>query len=105
MRVAEDQMHSAISQTTKGFGVYDMDATLDWCGGFWYWCWNQACAIKGFENPFGASNTVLWSPQRAIHWAMQDADASTAVPLQGRRVPWTEKAGRNTATSDGMATS
>lgn len=82
MRVAEDQMNSAISQTS-GFGVYDMDVTLDWCGGFAYWCWNQACAIKGFENPFGGSNTVLWSPQRAIHWAIQDTTPAQLLRYKG----------------------
>src|SRR5262245_26767946 len=71
IRVAEDQMHSAVARTS-GFGAYNMDATLNWCGGFAYWCWDQACAIRGEENPFGDSNTVLWSPQRAIHWGMQD---------------------------------
>ena len=82
IRVAEDQMHSAISQTS-GFGVYDMDAKLDWCGGFAYWCWNQACAIQGQENPFGGSGTVLWSPQRAIHWAMQDATPAQLLRYKG----------------------
>ncbi len=82
IRVAEDQMYSAISQTS-GFGVYDMDAKLDWCGGFAYWCWNQACAIQGGENPFGASNTVLWSPQRAIHWAMQDTTPAQLLRYKG----------------------
>jgi hypothetical protein len=69
LRVAEDQMHSAIAQS-DGFGVYNMDAGLDWCGGFAYWCWDQASAIKGVNNPFGGDNKVLWSPQRAIDWAM-----------------------------------
>jgi hypothetical protein len=82
IRVAEDQMHSAISQS-RGFGVYDMDASLDWCGGFAYWCWNQACAIQGVENPFGSSNTVLWSPQRAIHWAMQDTTPAQLLRYKG----------------------
>ncbi len=82
IRVAEDQMHSAISQTS-GFGVYDMDPKLDWCGGFAYWCWNQACAIKGEDNPFGSSNTVLWSPQRAIHWAMQPATPAQLLRYKG----------------------
>jgi hypothetical protein len=71
IRVAEDQMNSAIAQTS-GFGVYNMASNLNWCGGFAYWCWEQACAIRGEENPFGGSNTVLWSPQRAIDWGMQD---------------------------------
>ena len=72
MRVAEDQMHSAVSGTS-GFGVYNMTSDLDWCGGFAFWCWEQACTIKGEPNPFGGSNKVLWSPQRALHWAIQES--------------------------------
>src|SRR5579862_5260440 len=82
LRVAEDQMHSAIAHGA-GFGVYNMAADLDWCGGFAYWCWDQACAIKRFENPFGGSNTVLWSPQRAIHWAMQDTTPAQLLRYAG----------------------
>jgi hypothetical protein len=82
MRVAEDQMNSAISRTS-GFGVYDMDAKMDWCGGFAYWCWNQACAILGTENPFGGESSVLWSPQRAIHWAMQDTTPAQLLRYKG----------------------
>lgn len=82
LRVAEDQMNSHVSETS-GFGVYNMDAKLDWCGGFVYWCWDQACAIQGVENPFGGSNTVLWSPQRAIHWAMQDTTPGQLLRYAG----------------------
>lgn len=82
IRVAEDQMHSAVAQTS-GFGVYNMESNMDWCGGFAYWCWEQACAIKGEENPFGGSNTVLWSPQRAIHWAMQDTTPAQLLRYAG----------------------
>jgi hypothetical protein len=83
MRVAEDQMNSAVSRTS-GFGVYDMSANLDWCGGFAYWCWKQACAIQGIENPLGGSNEVLWSPQRAIHWAMKDTTPAQLLRYKGR---------------------
>jgi hypothetical protein len=82
IRITEDQMYSAIART-DGFGVYNMDATLDWCGGFAYWCWDQACAIKWEENPFGGSNTVLWSPQRAIHWGMQDTTPAQLLRYAG----------------------
>jgi hypothetical protein len=82
IRVAEDQMCSAIAQT-RGFGVYNMDNNLDWCGGFAYWCWDQACAIRGDENPFGGLSTVLWSPQRAIHWAMQPTTPAQLLRYQG----------------------
>lgn len=70
IRVAEDQMNSAIAQTSTGFGVYDIDSSYDWCGAFAHWCWKQASAIKGVPNPFGSEGHVLWSPQRAIHYAM-----------------------------------
>jgi hypothetical protein len=82
IRVAEDQMHSAVART-NGFGVYNMASNLDWCGGFAYWCWDQACAIRGDENPFGGSNKVLWSPQRAIHWAMQPTTPAQLLRYQG----------------------
>lgn len=90
IRVAEDQMNSAICRETRGFGIYNMDKSLDWCGGFAYWCWDQAAAIKGVDNPFGPKNTVLWSPQRALHWAMQPLTAgqilrwSGASPMDGK---------------------
>lgn len=72
IRIAEDQLHSAVSTKSTGFGVYNIADNLDWCGAFAYWCWAQACAIKGVANPFGSKNTVLWSPQRAISYAMQN---------------------------------
>ena len=81
IRVAEDQMHSTVAQTS-GAGIY-MDTGMDWCGGFAYWCWDQACAIRGEENPFGGSNTVLWSPQRAIHWGMQDTTPAQLLRYKG----------------------
>ena len=81
-RVFDDQMNSAIGKTSRGFGAY-MDKSLDWCGGFAYWCWDQACAIKGVENPFGTKQTVLWSPQRAIHWAIQDTTPGQLLRYSG----------------------
>jgi hypothetical protein len=72
IRIAEDQMHSAIASQSNGFGVYNIADDLNWCGAFAYWCWEQACAIKRESNPFGPKSTVLWSPQRAISYAMRD---------------------------------
>lgn len=84
IRVAEDQMHSAVcTASNAGFGVYDIDASLNWCGAFAYWCWAHACAIKGVPNPFGSNNTVLWSPQRAIHWAMDPSTAGQLLRYSG----------------------
>lgn len=81
-RVFDDQMYSAIGRASSGFGAY-MDKSLDWCGGFAYWCWDQACAIKGVTNPFGDKQTVLWSPQRAIHWAIQDMSPGQLLRYSG----------------------
>jgi hypothetical protein len=71
IEVARDQMNSAISigHSQNGFGVYMKSDTLNWCGAFAYWCWDQAAFIKGETNPFASGgNEVLWSPQRAIEW-------------------------------------
>jgi hypothetical protein len=67
IEIAVDQMNSAMSRT-DGFGTYLPEKSYDWCGSFVYYCWAQACAIKGVTNPFGAEQKVLWSPQRAIEW-------------------------------------
>ena len=89
MRVAEDQMNSRIARETRGFGAY-MDAQYDWCGGFAYWCWKQASAILAVENPFGPRSTVLWSPQRALHWGIQETTPGQILrwagssPMDGR---------------------
>jgi hypothetical protein len=79
--VAEDQMHSAICQTS-GFGRYDIPE-YDWCGTFAYFCWKMAAAIKGVENPFGAEKNVLRSPQKAIHWAMQPTTPGVVLRYKG----------------------
>jgi hypothetical protein len=87
IRVAEDQMNSSVC-LGNGFGVY-MPAQIipkkpaDWCGGFAYWCWRQAAALKGVENPFGEDESVLWSPQRAIGWAMQNPHKAVVFRYKG----------------------
>lgn len=83
VRVAEDQLQSAISCRSTGFGVYNIDAQYDWCGAFAYWCWAQASFIHGDSNPIGSKNTVLWSPQRAIDWAMEPASQGQLVRYKG----------------------
>jgi hypothetical protein len=89
LRVAEDQMHSKIGRS-DGFGVYIRNATYDWCGGFAYWCWDQACAIRGQDNPFGGESSVLWSPQRAIKWAMEPTNPGQLLRYNGTN-PMAEK--------------
>lgn len=83
IRVAEDQLRSAVSCRSTGFGVYNIDANLDWCGAFAYWCWAQAAAIQGVANPAGDRRTVFWSPQRAIDWAMDPSSAGLALRYRG----------------------
>jgi hypothetical protein len=86
LRVGEDQMNSKVC-LGDGFGTY-MVAKIDgkpadWCGGFSYWCWRQAAAIKGVANPIGGDESVLWSPQRAISWAMQNPDKAVLWRYKG----------------------
>lgn len=86
LRVAEDQLHSALCTNSNGFGVYTSgadQASYDWCGLFAYWCWRQAAAIKGVANPFGESNEVLASVQKAIHWAMRSETPGQLLRYEG----------------------
>jgi hypothetical protein len=76
-------MHSAVSSRSSGFGVYNIDKSLDWCGAFAYWCWEQAAWIKGLGNPFCPKNSVLWSPQRAIDWAMDPSSPGQLLRYRG----------------------
>jgi len=83
IRVAEDQLHSAISCRSTGFGVYNIDKSYDWCGAFAYWCWAQAAFIQGIQNPLGPKGSVLWSPQRAIDWAMDPTTSGQVLRYKG----------------------
>jgi uncharacterized cupin superfamily protein len=83
IRVANDQMQSAISCRSTGFGVYNIDTQYDWCGAFAYWCWAQAAFIHGDSNPIGSKSTVLWSPQRAIDWAMEPTSSGQLLRYKG----------------------
>ncbi len=83
IRVAEDQLRSAVSCRSNGFGIYNIDKSYDWCGAFAYWCWAQAAFIKGIVNPVGDRSSVLWSPQRAIDWAMDPSSAGQALRYRG----------------------
>jgi CHAP domain len=83
LRVAEDQLHSSVCSRSNGFGVYNIDKTYDWCGAFAFWCWEQAATIKGLNNPFGSKSSVLWSPQRAIDWAIDPSSAGQLLRYQG----------------------
>jgi hypothetical protein len=83
LRVAEDQLHSAVSSRSDGFGVYHTNKSYDWCGAFAHWCWNQASAIKNVANPFGGNSDVLLSPQKAINWAMRDDTPGQLLRYRG----------------------
>ncbi len=83
IRVAEDQLSSSISCQSTGFGIYNIDKSYDWCGAFAYWCWAQAAFILGVGNPIGPKGSVLWSPQRAIDWAMEPTSAGQSLRYKG----------------------
>jgi len=85
LRIAEDQLHSALCTGSNGFGVYSGagQESYDWCGLFAYWCWRQAAAIKGVANPFGESSEVLAYVQKAIHWAMQPDTRGQLLRYEG----------------------
>jgi len=83
LRIAEDQMHSAICSRKDGFGDYHANASYDWCGAFAHWCWAQAGNVKKKSNPFGDDSNVLLSPQKAIHWAMRDDTPGQLLRYQG----------------------
>ncbi len=83
IRIAEDQMYSAIAKQGDGFGVYDIDKKYNWCGAFAYWCWARAAAVKKVANPFGPNNNVLFSPQKAIHWAMKPESSGQLLRYSG----------------------
>ncbi len=85
LRVAEDQLHSALCTNSNGFGVYSGagQGSYDWCGLFAYWCWRRAAATKGVSNPFGESNEVLASVQKAIHWAMRSDTPGQLLRYEG----------------------
>jgi hypothetical protein len=83
LRVAEDQLHSAVSSRSDGFGIYHANSSYDWCGAFAHWCWSQAAAIKNVPNPFGGNSDVLLSPQKAINWAMRDDTAGQLLRYNG----------------------
>jgi hypothetical protein len=86
IRVAEDQMNSKICKTTDGFGSYyaaeEGGFPVNWCGAFAYWCWQQACAIKGETCPFTSAQNLL-SPQKAIHYAMNPATVGQLLRYEG----------------------
>ncbi len=84
LRVAEDQMHSVIGRTANaGFGRYGIDKKYDWCGAFAWWCWEQACALKGEKNPFGTNVDHLLSPQKAITYGMKNPGRLDVVRYKG----------------------
>jgi hypothetical protein len=88
LRVAEDQMNSAMGRTGQGAGKYGLGADekgrfYDWCGIFAQWCYQTAAKVIGEDNPFGNNAWTLASPQRAIDWAMKHPDLATVIHYAG----------------------
>jgi hypothetical protein len=84
LRIAEDQLYSAMANNVHGDGRYELpSAYTNWCGAYVYWCYKTACAIKGATNPFGGNNDVILSPQKAISWAIMHPADATVVRYRG----------------------
>jgi len=93
VRVAQDQMNSSFAKASAGDNRYNLPKDLkkadgkpatDWCGAFVYWCYQQASAIKGKQNPLGPINDVMLSPQKAIGWAVANPLRATMLRYKGR---------------------
>jgi len=90
VRLAEDQMNSAIGHEPKGgFGCYGLAAKNslgqpnNWCGAFVHWLYKRVAEIKGVRNPFGDDVNTLASPQKAIGYALHRPDDLTLVQFAG----------------------
>jgi hypothetical protein len=86
IRVAEDQMNSAVGRTgSGGDGRYD-EAGINWCGSFAYWCYAVVSLAKGVANPFGSASPVnnpLRSGIKALHAGMKDEGKFTVIRYEG----------------------
>lgn len=86
IRVAEDQMNSAIGRSgSGGNGRYDDDG-INWCGSFVHWCYEAVATAKGVPNPFGsamgASNS-LRSGIKALYAGMRDPARFSVIRYEG----------------------
>lgn len=86
VRVAEDQMNSAIGRSgTGGDGRYD-DKGINWCGSFIHWCYAAVSNAKGVPNPFGSAggvNNILRSGIKALYAGMKDEATFTVIRYEG----------------------
>lgn len=86
IRVAEDQMYSAIGRSgTGGKGRYDAPE-INWCGSFVHWCYAVASSAKGVTNPFGSAsreNNSLRSGIKALYAGMKDESKFTVIQYEG----------------------
>lgn len=86
IRVAEDQMRSAIGLSPAGGnGRYD-DPGINWCGSFVYWCYAAVSSAKGVTNPFGAAggaNNILRSGIKALYAGLKDEGQFTVIRYEG----------------------
>lgn len=86
IRVAEDQMYSAIGRSESGGdGRYD-DKGINWCGSFIYWCYAAVSSAKGVANPFGSAagaSNILRSGIKALYAGMNNESKFTVIRYQG----------------------
>lgn len=96
IRIAEDHMNSKIGRTAHGGKGRYTDAKYDWCGAFAHWCYDKAATVKGIDNPFGANQDVLLSPQKAITWATFNQDKAMLIGYAGPGILVDDKVGTRT---------
>ena len=86
IRVADDQMRSAIGLSgSGGNGRYD-DPDINWCGSFVHWCYAAVSGAKGVANPFGSAggaNSSLRSGIKALYAGMRDDSQFTVIRYEG----------------------
>ena len=90
VRLAEDQMNSAIGHQPKGgFGCYGLPAKdangnpNNWCGAWVQWLYQRVSEIQGVANPFENNVNTLASPQKAIGFALHRTDKLTLIEFTG----------------------
>ncbi len=90
VRLAEDQMNSAIGHEPHGgFGCYGLPAKdangnpNNWCGAWVQWLYQRVSEIRGAANPFENNVGTLASPQKAIGFALHRPEKLTILEFTG----------------------
>jgi len=79
IRVATDQMYSAIGRSGSANARYDDGG--EWCGSFVRWCYEVVSAAKGVENPFAKYS--LRSGIKTLYAGMAEPTKFTVMRYEG----------------------